>query len=88
MSSSSLLITSDRYFQRSILSFPGIPGSNGIPGVPGVPGPHGPQGREGAKRTHNALNGITVSKVHSVPRKQGRWLAGIDFVHFGLESLF
>ena len=77
-----------------MLSFPGIPGSNGIPGVPGVPGPHGPQGREGAKghitpvRRDNALNRIMVSKVHSVPRKQGRWLAGIDFVHFGLESLF
>ena len=74
-----------------MLGFPGIPGSNGIPGVPGVQGPHGPQGREGAKghiTRDNALNRIMVSKVHSVPRKQGRWLAGIDFVHFGLESLF
>ena len=23
-----------------------------------------------------------------MPRKRGRWLAGVDFVHFGLESLF
>ena len=29
-----------------------------------------------------------MSKVHSVPRKQARRLAGINFVHFGLESLF
>ena len=29
-----------------------------------------------------------MSKVHSVPRKQGRRLAGTDFVHFGVESLF
>ena len=28
------------------------------------------------------------SKVHSVPRKQGRRLAGTDFVHFDVESLF
>ena len=36
----------------------------------------------------NALNRIIMSKVHSVPRKQGRRLAGIDFVYFGVESLF
>ena len=35
-----------------------------------------------------AIKRIMISKVHSVPRKQGRRLAGIDFVHFGLESLF
>ena len=29
-----------------------------------------------------------MSKVHSVPRKQGRRLAGTDFVHIGVESLF
>ena len=29
-----------------------------------------------------------MSKVHSVPRKQGRRPAGTDFVHFGVESLF
>ena len=29
-----------------------------------------------------------MSKVHSVPRKQGRRLAGIDFVYFGVESSF
>ena len=29
-----------------------------------------------------------MSKVHSVPRKQGRRPVGTDFVHFGVESLF
>ena len=29
-----------------------------------------------------------MSKVHSVPRKQGRGLACTDFVHFDVESLF
>ena len=29
-----------------------------------------------------------MSKVHSVPRKQWRRLAGTDFVHIGVESLF
>ena len=29
-----------------------------------------------------------MSKVHSVPRKQGMRPAGTDFVHFGVESLF
>ena len=29
-----------------------------------------------------------MSTVNSVPRKQGRRLAGTDFVHFGVESLF
>ena len=29
-----------------------------------------------------------MSKVNSVPRKQGRRLVGTDFVHFGVESLF
>ena len=31
---------------------------------------------------------IMMSKVHSVPRKQGRRPAGTDFVHLGVESLF
>ena len=39
-------------------------------------------------RRDNALNRIMMSKVHSVPRKQGRQRAGTDFVHFGVESLF
>ena len=39
-------------------------------------------------RRDAALNRIMMSKVHSVHRKQGRRLPGIEFVHFGLESLF
>ena len=31
---------------------------------------------------------ITISKVHSVSRKQRRGLAGIEVFHSGLESLF
>ena len=29
-----------------------------------------------------------MSKIRSVPRKQGRRPAGIEFVYFGAESLF
>ena len=39
-------------------------------------------------RRYNALNRIMMSKVHFVPRKQGRRPAGTDFGYFGVESLF
>ena len=40
-------------------------------------------------RPDNTLKGIMIFKVHGhfLPRKQGNRLVGIDFVHFGLESL-
>ena len=38
--------------------------------------------------TLKEIKRIMISRIHSVSRKQGRRLAGIDIFHFGLESLF